>query len=528
MTVTVANTANTNQVFTWRTRTNEIAYALSTKVVTVDSNAAVGNAVVTGTFQANVLAASNVGSISGNLTFTTNVTATARVNLGAGANVMITTGNSTHRVLVVNSAGSFSLLATKITHSDLSDANVTSPANGQFLVWANAEQAWKNQTVVTSSVGGANTYIQFNDSDVGGGEANLTWDKATSRMTLGANGKISVGNSTVNAVINSTSSSVSNSTLNIKLGPGQLDVGSNVNISATRLFIGNSTVNAVHNSSIVTISNSTVGIIVQPLGVTVDGTDAAVFVGGSSITLTADGVGQTNNIGITPNGVTGVRDDGNFTLGGPSIHLDDLTTSNAVVNATGLTVANSTLTLKVGPSTINVGTTVGISTVDIKVGNSTVNATMNSSTFKVQNSTAVGTLLIPTVDQAANNNYYLNANGSWSGPVAMLDVSDQVVSGGARINSLSLGVVNTGTLTPDPGDRPMQHYTANGAHTLAPGSNAGSYLLDILNGASAGIITTSGWTFVTGDSLTTTAGHKFRCSCSIGNNGSLLVIQAMQ
>jgi hypothetical protein len=111
---------------------------------------------------------------------------------------------------------------------------------------------------------------------------------------------------------------------------------------------------------------------------------------------------------------------------------------------------------------------------------------------------------------------------------AKLNVQDQTVSGGANVTSLSLGTISSGTVTPDPGDRPMQHYTNNGAHTLAPGAVVGYYLLDITNGASAGAITTSGWTKVSGDSFTTTNGNKFRCSCSVGNGGSLLSVQALQ
>jgi hypothetical protein len=111
---------------------------------------------------------------------------------------------------------------------------------------------------------------------------------------------------------------------------------------------------------------------------------------------------------------------------------------------------------------------------------------------------------------------------------ARLDLEDQTLTGGARVTSKSLGTVTTGTTTPDPGDRGMQHYTNGGAHTLAPGSNTGSYFLDITNNGSAGVITTSGWTKVSGDSFTTTNGHKFRCSCSIGDAGSLLNVQAMQ
>ncbi len=112
--------------------------------------------------------------------------------------------------------------------------------------------------------------------------------------------------------------------------------------------------------------------------------------------------------------------------------------------------------------------------------------------------------------------------------VLLNNVADQAITGGARVTSLSLGTITTGTVTPDPGDRPMQHYTNNGAHTLAPGSNAGSYILDITNGASAGAITVSGWTKVAGDPFTTTNTEKFRCHCSVGNAGSLIVVQALQ
>lgn len=111
---------------------------------------------------------------------------------------------------------------------------------------------------------------------------------------------------------------------------------------------------------------------------------------------------------------------------------------------------------------------------------------------------------------------------------AQLDIEDQALTGGVIVTSKDLGTITTGTVTPDPGDRPLQHYTNGGAHTLAPSANAGSVLVDITNNASAGAITTSGFTFVTGDSFTTTDTHKFRCHISVGNAGSLLQVQALQ
>jgi hypothetical protein len=111
--------------------------------------------------------------------------------------------------------------------------------------------------------------------------------------------------------------------------------------------------------------------------------------------------------------------------------------------------------------------------------------------------------------------------------VGMLGIEDQALAGGAIVTSKSLGTQSSGTLTLDMGARPLQHYTNGGAHTLAPGTNNGACMVDITNNASAGAITTSGWTKVSG-SFDTTNAHKFRCHCSVGNAGSLLVVQGLQ
>lgn len=110
------------------------------------------------------------------------------------------------------------------------------------------------------------------------------------------------------------------------------------------------------------------------------------------------------------------------------------------------------------------------------------------------------------------------------------DVADQTITGGTRITSYDLNggsAVTSGTITPDPGDRPKQRYTNGGAHTLAPPTQYGFLELTIVNNASAGAITTSGFTKVVG-SFTTTNGHKFKCYISSDADGSLLTIQALQ
>ncbi len=111
---------------------------------------------------------------------------------------------------------------------------------------------------------------------------------------------------------------------------------------------------------------------------------------------------------------------------------------------------------------------------------------------------------------------------------AKLNVEDQTLAGGVRVTAKDLGTISSGTVTPDPGDRPLQYYTNNGAHTLAPPGNDGCYEALITNGASAGAITTSGFGTVQGDAFTATNGHKFLCTVRRVNAVSVLNVQALQ
>lgn len=106
------------------------------------------------------------------------------------------------------------------------------------------------------------------------------------------------------------------------------------------------------------------------------------------------------------------------------------------------------------------------------------------------------------------------------------NVENQVLTGGARVTSKSLGTITSGTLTLDTGGRPVQHYTNGGAHSLNPGTNGGSIQVDITNNATAGAINTAAYTKVAG-AFDTTNAHSFRCWSSVGNAGSMLVIQPL-
>ena len=125
---------------------------------------------------------------------------------------------------------------------------------------------------------------------------------------------------------------------------------------------------------------------------------------------------------------------------------------------------------------------------------------------------------------AASDSFMQAKSSAW----AARTVSQVIVDLVTGITEYDNGKTSSGTLTPTPGSSPMQIYTNGGAHTLAPGSTVGNYIMTITNDSSAGAITTSGWTKVAGSSFTTTNGNKFRCMASIGAGGSLLIVQAMQ
>lgn len=103
-----------------------------------------------------------------------------------------------------------------------------------------------------------------------------------------------------------------------------------------------------------------------------------------------------------------------------------------------------------------------------------------------------------------------------------------LLTAGFTATSFSLGTVTTGTVTPSAANGNFQHLTANGAFTLAPPSATCCIDIEVLNGASAGTITTSGFTKVNGDTYATTNANKYIFHITKTNSYSRLSIEALQ
>ncbi len=96
----------------------------------------------------------------------------------------------------------------------------------------------------------------------------------------------------------------------------------------------------------------------------------------------------------------------------------------------------------------------------------------------------------------------------------------------------NIGTVSSGTTTPNPANGNLQRYVNGGAHTLAPPSvgtgDSCQITVQCTNNASAGAITTSGFTAVNGDALTTTNGDDFMFFMTVINGFSMLNVVALQ
>lgn len=125
-----------------------------------------------------------------------------------------------------------------------------------------------------------------------------------------------------------------------------------------------------------------------------------------------------------------------------------------------------------------------------------------------------------------------NGSGGFSSATAGTDYLDKgttsLLTAGYTATSYSLGTVTTGTVTPNAANGNFQHLTANGAFTLAPPSATCCIDIEVLNGASAGTITTSGFTKVNGDTYATTNTNKYIFHITKTNSYSRLSIEALQ
>jgi hypothetical protein len=354
--------------------------------------------------------------ITGNVTFAGNTTFSSQ-NIG---NVYIGTdsisiGNST-----INTTANSSFI--KISNSTV-NTSIGLPTSGQYAAtnyFLHANGSWVQISAGAGATtpGGANTYIQYNDSGAFNGSAGFTFDNTTNNVSIantlnvGANvivntSSVKVGNSTVNATVNSTAVVVANSTTNAVITP----------INAR---FGNSTYYTNIDSQSIKIANSTVNTnLIVPTAGQYAATNYFLHANGTWVQVVIPTPGGANTQ-VTFNDSGAFNGSAGFTF--------DKATNNAVVANTlsiGVNVVANTSSVKIGNSTVNaVSTSTSLSVVNsttntvitpayIYSGNSTFFINVASQSVKIANSTSNTGLVIPTAGQYAATNYFLHANGTW-------------------------------------------------------------------------------------------------------------------
>ena len=120
---------------------------------------------------------------------------------------------------------------------------------------------------------------------------------------------------------------------------------------------------------------------------------------------------------------------------------------------------------------------------------------------------------------------------AFNADILKADEADELTAGFSAA-AHNAGTKSTGTYTPDVDDGNFQHAINGGAHTLAVPAKNCTMIILYKNNASAGTITTSGYTVTDGDSLTTTNGHEFFFYITRINDGSttfsMLTVKALQ
>jgi len=153
------------------------------------------------------------------------------------------------------------------------------------------------------------------------------------------------------------------------------------------------------------------------------------------------------------------------------------------------------------------------------------------------NNGAINNIVEDTTPQLGGN---LDLNGNViTGLVISTDVQaydvdtlkadvDDILTGGFGLTDDDDGTKSSGTYTPIYSGGNGKKIFGGGAFTLAPMAESSSLVIQLTNNASAGAVTTSGWTVVTGDTLSTTNGDDFLLYCNRINGFSHLHVTALQ
>jgi len=228
------------------------------------------------------------------------------------------------------------------------------------------------------AAGGANTYVQFNDTGAFNGTAGFTFNKDTNNAVIGNN--IAIGaNATITA---------------------GWTVGANVFANTSTIVVANATHTTTAIAGFVTAAGPTGATYMQETGlVAING----MFAGNSTVNLTAFSttLNIANSTGVSNLTPTQLSVGANVILDTVKLSIGN-TTANLFANSLYLGIANSTGVSNLTPTQLSVGANAFLDTVKLSIGNTTVNALANSLFIQFANSTTTSNLTSSQVSLGAN------------------------------------------------------------------------------------------------------------------------------
>lgn len=222
------------------------------------------------------------------------------------------------------------------------------------------------------------------------------------------------------------------------------------------------------------------------------------------------------------------------------------------VNAAAITSVNTKIAAVSALTSVNLAAVASVNTrvantssaLATSIGNSNTNIAAVSVLTSV-NLAAITSINSAALLKASNLSDLSNASTSrtnlgvaigsdveaFNADILKADEADELTAGFSAA-AHSAGTKSSGTYTPDVDDGNFQFATNGGAHTLGVPSKNCTMVILYKNNASAGTITTSGYTKVDGDTISTTNGDEFFFYITRINDGSttfsMLTVKALQ